>query len=264
MKLSIITPCYNSGKFLLEMLESVRKFHGNIPYEIIIVDDGSTDIETLEILDTIKDNTDIKLIRQKNQGANAARNKGCQSAAGKYLLFLDSDNRILENFISKGIEKLETDENTDIVYGKPVFFGDIGKRTFSTGPFDINRLLVESYIDMCSIVRKTVWEKVGGLDESKNLARLQDWEFYLNIYKHKGGFYYFNEFFYEYRISSGSITATVSNDKTEIAKRYIFNKHLELFESCLRRLYYHEKILKDSKDYKLGKLLLSPFRLFRK
>lgn len=84
---SIIIPTYNSGKTIIQTIESVKN-QTYTNYEIIVVDDGSTD-GTVEILKTIKG---IKLITQANQGVSAARNRGIEEAKGDYIAYLDSDD----------------------------------------------------------------------------------------------------------------------------------------------------------------------------
>ncbi len=104
--ISIIIPVYNSGNYLRETLESVRNYTGKSIYEIIIVNDGSTDNDTLELLNQLQ-NEGYSIIDQENKGPAAARNNGVECSRGKYLLFLDSDNRIKPSYIDKGIGILD-------------------------------------------------------------------------------------------------------------------------------------------------------------
>lgn len=94
-QLSIIIPVYNTGKYLDDCLTSL--LHQDIPheqYEIICVNDGSTD-NSLEILNGYaSDNENIQVIDQQNAGHAAARNVGLQAAQGRYVWFVDSDDYI--------------------------------------------------------------------------------------------------------------------------------------------------------------------------
>ncbi len=88
---SVVIPCYNQAQFLPEAIESVlAQTYRN--FEIIVVDDGSTD-NTSEVAHSYG----LRCIRQKNQGLSAARNTGFPESTGKYLVFLDSDDRLLPN-----------------------------------------------------------------------------------------------------------------------------------------------------------------------
>lgn len=84
---SVVIPTYNSVKTITETLESVRN-QTYLNYEIIVVDDGSTD-GTIDLLEKI---TDIIFIKQTNQGPSVARNRGVEEAKGDYIAFLDSDD----------------------------------------------------------------------------------------------------------------------------------------------------------------------------
>lgn len=107
MKFSIIIPVYNVEKYLSKCLESVFAQTCS-DYEIIAVNDGSTD-SSREILETYQNNhSNMKLINQKNKGLGGARNTGIQNAQGEFLVFLDSDDYIsnqmlesLDEYLSK-------------------------------------------------------------------------------------------------------------------------------------------------------------------
>ncbi len=94
IKFSIIIPTYNVDKYISKTLESIllQKYNN---YEIIIVDDGSTD-NTRQIINSIKDKR-IKLICQKNSGVSKARNEGIKNSKGDYIIFVDGDD-YLENY----------------------------------------------------------------------------------------------------------------------------------------------------------------------
>lgn len=95
-KLSVIIPAYDAEKFVIRCLDSVLASININDYEIIIIDDGSTD-KTIEILNTYVYNhndTCIRIIHQENSGQGVARNKGLTLANGKYVMFLDIDDSI--------------------------------------------------------------------------------------------------------------------------------------------------------------------------
>lgn len=100
MKLSVIIPVYNEEKVIADCLESL----GNQTYddfEIIIVDDGSTD-STLQILKNIKEiYKDLIILKQKHKGPAMARNKGSKEAHGKILVFVDADMTFEKDFLEK-------------------------------------------------------------------------------------------------------------------------------------------------------------------
>ena len=91
--ISVIIPLYNSEQYIAETIESVLN-QKDIGYEIIIVDDGSTDHSADICRRYLREN--VILFQQKNSGAPSARNKGMENAVGKYLLFLDSDDLLYD------------------------------------------------------------------------------------------------------------------------------------------------------------------------
>ncbi|PMN96594.1 glycosyltransferase family 2 protein [Vibrio sp. 10N.222.55.C12] len=96
MELSIIIPAYNSEREICNTLESIYNCinSGDILVEVIVIDDGSTDSTS----DVVKDNFPCaKLVKQENKGPGGARNSGIKVAKGRYLWFVDSDDRISEN-----------------------------------------------------------------------------------------------------------------------------------------------------------------------
>lgn len=107
-KVSIITPCYNSSKFLEETIASVlSQSYEN--WEWLITDDGSTD-NSLEILNRVNDPRLIILSADKNGGAGAARNLSLKNASGRYITFLDSDDYWEKDFLKEMVYFLRNNQ----------------------------------------------------------------------------------------------------------------------------------------------------------
>lgn len=102
MKVSVIIPTYNREKTIKRCIDSVVN-QSMPPYEIIVVDDGSTD-KTLKILN--EHFKDIKIIKQNHQGAQVARNAGILAAQGEYIAFLDSDDEWLADKLEVQVREL--------------------------------------------------------------------------------------------------------------------------------------------------------------
>lgn len=114
-QLSIIIPAYNCEKYIAKCINSVLSQELKYTHEIIIVNDGSTD-NTSNVLNQYRNIKNIHIIEQENKGFSGARNTGIDFATGRYLMFLDSDDEILENGIEKLLERAYT-YDTDIVEG---------------------------------------------------------------------------------------------------------------------------------------------------
>lgn len=104
MDASIIIPCYNSKAYLKDCLESVVKQETAYSYEIIVVNDGSTD-NTLDIISEFANKySHIVVIDQANKGFSGARNSGIRVARGKYLLFVDSDDYVKGSYVNNLVD----------------------------------------------------------------------------------------------------------------------------------------------------------------
>ena len=112
MKLSFVIPTYNYARFLERCLNSVIQQEAD-DYEIIIVDDGSTD-ETADIVSNIRHKNhsrEILYLYQQNAGPSVARNKGAAHATAEYLWFLDADDRLVEGSMRRMFSAI--DKNPD-------------------------------------------------------------------------------------------------------------------------------------------------------
>ncbi|MDN7244588.1 glycosyltransferase family 2 protein [Planococcus sp. N017] len=96
----MIIPVYNVEEYIVKSLESVVKQKGFQEYEVIVVNDGTKDRSIDLIQDIIQENSNIRLIEQKNKGQSEARNAGLRIAKGEYISFVDSDDWIEESMIS--------------------------------------------------------------------------------------------------------------------------------------------------------------------
>ncbi|SNR69947.1 glycosyltransferase family 2 protein [Hymenobacter mucosus] len=223
MKVSVVIPCFNHGQYIQEALQSVECNVGNIPYEIIIVDDGSTDAHTLMVMDVLEQGG-YTVIRQTNQGLAAARNVGISLARGKYIIPLDSDNKLHSNYLTKAVQLLDDNHEVEVVYGKPMFFGEeTGLR--EVGEYDFFKIIQCNYIDACALFRREVWQKVGGYDGAMPAMGNEDWEFWIHSFLLGTKFMYLNEICFYYRVSPNSMSVSVTRPGFEQNKTYIYTKH---------------------------------------
>ncbi len=184
MKLvSVIIPCYNQAHFLSEAIESVlSQTYRN--FEIIVVDDGSSD-NTFEVATRY---LGVRYIRQENKGQGAARNTGLRESKGDYLVFLDSDDRLLPEALEIGINCLDAHTECAFVYGRIKLITSDGSPLPTPEEICIERdhylnLLYWCYIYIPASVmfRRNVFESVIGFNPS--LSPAEDWDLYLRITK---------------------------------------------------------------------------------
>lgn len=114
-QLSIIIPAYNCESSVERCIKSVLLQKIKYTYEIIVINDGSTD-NTQDVLNKFENIENIHIIEQKNKGFSGARNTGIDFATGRYLMFLDSDDEMLPNSINALLDRAY-EYDADIVEG---------------------------------------------------------------------------------------------------------------------------------------------------
>jgi glycosyltransferase involved in cell wall biosynthesis len=179
---SVVIPCYNQAHFLGEAIESVLS-QSYTNFEIVVVDDGSTD-NTSEVAGRYDG---VRLIRQENRGLSGARNTGIRHSEGEYLVFLDADDRLLPGALEVGLWWFGAHPECAFVSGHFRYID-------TDGSFLVQRdqnyvgdwnhyaaLLMGNYIGMIAgaMFRRTVVESVGGFDTS--MVACEDYDLYLRI-----------------------------------------------------------------------------------
>jgi len=173
---SVIMPVFNRGGVVGEAVRSVlSQSYGNL--ELLICDDGSTD-ETWDVCYGFADPR-IKLIRQPNSGAAAARNRCMEAARGDYFAYLDSDNLWHPDYLRVMIEALKAAPGRPLGYANyfDVSVSDDGfaLNGITARDFDYELQINSPFIDLNSLVhQRSLFEAFGGFDET--LAALQDYD----------------------------------------------------------------------------------------
>ena len=263
MKVSIVIPCYNDGKYLKNAVESVVKIKSP-EVELIIVNDGSHDTETLQLLASYKQEG-LKVLSHENRGLAYTRNRGIKEARGEYILPLDADNIIKPGYIEKGIGLLDS-QRFDIIYARPFFLGeDLPDRKFNPYNFIGQDLFWGNYIDACAIYRKEVWETVGGYDEKMPYQGYEDWEFWVNCYLSGCRFKYIKEELFGYTIRKESMITQLMNEKKYAqCYDYIVKKHAIGMLKSLKGIYdVHKKQQRNYLKTSLKYLIKPVTELFK-
>jgi glycosyltransferase involved in cell wall biosynthesis len=169
-----VVTCFNYGRFLGEAIDSLLSQEGGPP-RILVVDDGSTDPQTLEVLDALP--AGVELLRQENQGLATARNNGLRRLDTRFLIVLDADDRLTPPALRLMREALDADESIGFAYGITRFFGD-WSGVMTMPPYDPYKLLYRHTIGSTCLMRRELFEDVGGYDPA--FRRYEDWEFWLH------------------------------------------------------------------------------------
>jgi len=257
---SIIIPCYNQGKILLETVESALNQNYK-PVEIIVINDGSTDLETLETLKNLP--ASVKQITIENSGPSVARNIAVRQSKGKYIVPLDADDLIENKTLMVCIPILESNASVAVVYGDNQKFG-AEEGVIKQSHFSARTILLFNSIAFCTVIRKDAYIKVGGLDEWMSKRGLEDWELWIRLNEAGWLFHHVDELFFKIRVQFTSRTYLEANKNLEELKKYVWNKHSASLAKQYELMYHDCKNLPQSLDYRLGRFVLSLIRKFKK
>lgn len=179
--ISIIMPAYNMPwAYIDEAVESVVN-QTYQDWELILVNDGSTDFTLGRLQHHQRAMPDkVSVIVQRNGGAASAQNRGIRAAIGEYVLILSSDDKIEPTFLEKMVGALETNPDVDIAGCDTQVF-DASYETYYTQPLSLDLQLCNNQMNYCSLVRRTVFDRVGLIDE--NMRGYEDWEFWIRCAK---------------------------------------------------------------------------------
>lgn len=174
---TILTPYYNPGPVFEETAQSVfqQSFQ---QWEWLIVDDGTTDEESLEILDRYRRRDKrIRVVRQENKGVSGARNTGFREARCEFVTQLDPDDLLEPTAIEKWVWFLVSYPEFSFVKGYGVGFG-AEEYLWNRGFHQSKEFLIHNAVNPTAMIRRSVQMEVGGCDES-NRRGLEDWDFWM-------------------------------------------------------------------------------------
>lgn len=222
--ISVVIPCFNHGQFLREAIDSVAaQTLGGV--EAVVVDDGSTDEQTLRVLDGLSGST--RIVRIPHQGLATARNAGISATNGTYILPLDADDRIAPSYLEKAVGVLEARPEVAIVYCQAELIGDVH------GPWDLPAysfpdVLIRPSIFASSVFRRSDWEKAGGFAAEMNLC-WEDYDFWLTLVERGGEVYRIPEVLFYYRQHASSMIGARTREDYVAMFRKLFDRHRELY-----------------------------------
>jgi glycosyltransferase involved in cell wall biosynthesis len=173
-EVTVIVTCFNYGAFLSESVQSALAQDGGEP-RVIVVDDGSTDAHTLAELERLPPR--VELVRQANAGVAAARNEALRRARTPYVLALDADDRLAVGALRALLDPLRADPAIGFSYGSIRFFGG-WEGVMKLAPYDPYRLLFRHSIGPSALVRRELFEGVGGYDPL--FRGYEDWDLWLH------------------------------------------------------------------------------------
>lgn len=233
-KVSVIVPCYNLGAYLDEAVESVlaQTFQD---FEIVIVNDGSTDPATNRLLlDYRRPRT--RVVQSDNRGVQAARNLAISHALGTYLCALDADDKLAPTFLERTTRILDDDPS--------VTFVSCWLRTFGAEDWvwkqdrcDLEELLGECTVATPALVRAAAVRDAGGYDERMPYPGYEDWDLWINLVERGARGIILPEVLFYYRRRPGSLSEACTRGEQHLAlMRYLVSKYETSYRAHLLEL----------------------------
>jgi glycosyltransferase involved in cell wall biosynthesis len=178
---SIVTPCFNHGRWLRECVRAVRE-QTYPQLEMIVCDDGSTEQETLVYLEELAaEESNVRVVRMhRNSGPSAARNRAVKHAAGRYVLAVDADNVLLPDAVERLVAQLQgAGEHVGYVYQNLQFFGN-REDYFEPPSFNTWLLTRGNYVDACALFDREIFDQGFRYPDDMRFGH-EDWDFVLSL-----------------------------------------------------------------------------------
>jgi len=221
--ITVVIPCFNHGRFMLESVDRALVQEGGPP-KVIVVDDGSTDEETIRALEEVPG--EVEVIRQKNAGVAAARNAGFENSDSELLLMVDADDRLTPDALDVLRPPLEANADVGYCYGLMKLIG-AWSGVLRFPDFDPYILLHRSIAGaQLGLVRRRCWEDAAGFDST--IDGYEDWDFCLSALEKGWRGLQIDRVTHEYRKHERS-----GNEEHRRRYRHVYRqiraKHAELF-----------------------------------
>lgn len=257
--ISIIITNYNYKKYVGPAIKSAQNQTVK-PQEIIVVDDGSTDDSIKEI-----EKYPVKLIKQKNLGVVAAKNRGFSESTGRFVLFLDADDILKPNATKEYIRKYREDRSVGFVYSGMEYFGS-EKGIYKSKPFNSKELRRGNYIHNSTLIKREAFLAVDGYHTGMNEG-YEDWDLYISIAEQGYLGAYVSKPLLRYRRHKGAISRNEIDQKKAIGIIYdVYNRHPRFFPKyfVLANKIYNRAYYGDDKASVFLRLLFFIFRIIHK
>jgi glycosyltransferase involved in cell wall biosynthesis len=268
---SVVVPCYNYSQFLGEALESVlRQTYAN--WECIIINDGSTDNTEFVAIKYCPKDSRFKYFYKDNGGHSSARNFGIRNSSGEYIMALDADDKISEQYLEKAVNEIENNDEIKIVSAQTQLFGDVEK-IVKMEKYDFRQLLIINYLFATNLFRKKDYDNTNGYDET--MLAFEDWNLWISLLKNGGKVLELPFVGYYYRQKKNSVFRQAVTDNKIVFRDLLklYNNNIDTYEkyfdSPVILIQENEKMKRviasyqKTKTYKIGKSINSIKNAFK-
>ncbi|HWM12787.1 MAG TPA: glycosyltransferase family A protein [Solirubrobacteraceae bacterium] len=173
--IAVVIPCHDDGATLEQAVESARG--QDVPVEVIVVDDGSTDPGTLTALDRLAA-AEVRVLRQENRGPGPARMTGLQSTRAEYVLPLDADDRLLPGALRILLGELDGNPSVVAAWGSARHFGGLEFVQNSLPTLDPWQLSYQNHLPLSALYRRDAVLAAGGW---RLAGGYEDWDLWMAL-----------------------------------------------------------------------------------
>lgn len=231
-RVSVVIPVYDLGAYLPQAVESVAA-QTYRDYEIVIIDDGSTDPATREVVDRYARSGTTRVLRTPNQGLAQARNHAITHARGAYVLPVDADDLVDPEFLARTVPVLDAEPRAGFVYTSVKVFGE-HEAEWPAEPFDLPRLLTHNIVGLATaLLRRQAWQEAGGYDPAMQYG-FEDWDLFIRMAAAGWQGVPVPDVLTLYRRRPGSmLSACNAPDRRPLVLRQLVEKNLATYETNL-------------------------------
>jgi glycosyltransferase involved in cell wall biosynthesis/GT2 family glycosyltransferase len=226
-RVSVVIPFFDMAGWLPATIESLDR-QTSRDFETILVDDGSTDADSIAIVERLeRERSDIRVIRRHNRGLAAARNAGIEAARGEWVLPLDADDLLAPTYIERTLDaahRCEADRPALVTTLVGVFQEYPPTRIWVSLGLERDLLGVLNVCSPCTaLIRRSALEEVGGYDQW--LTSYEDWDLYCTLAERGFSSVVVPEPLFLYRQREGSMRREVGEPREHRYRTYIQAKH---------------------------------------
>jgi peptidoglycan/xylan/chitin deacetylase (PgdA/CDA1 family)/glycosyltransferase involved in cell wall biosynthesis len=223
-RIAVVVTCHDLGRTLGEALDSVTR-QTRAASEIVVVDDGSTDIYTRQVLARLE-GSGTRVIQTGGRGASTARNAGAQATTAEYLVWLDADDVLDAGYFAAAAVRLDEEEAIDFVSCAMRAFGAASYVWSPTAATFVDAIATGAVPHASTMIRRRSWEAAGRFDESLRSFELLD--FWATVFERGGRGVILSEPLLNYRVRAGSgYRRSIQSDTYRDRLRHFYDKHRE-------------------------------------
>jgi glycosyltransferase involved in cell wall biosynthesis len=226
--LSVVVPFYNLGSYLQETLTSILAAV-RPPYEVIIINDGSTDIASLALLKEIESRgmENVRVVHTDNQGLASARNTGAEHARGEFLSFVDADDIVEEGFFAQALALLQRYANVTFVYSWVRYFGE-ATEIWPTWNAEFPYLLSHNMLTPLVVLRRSAFLQWARNTPAMEYS-LEDYEGWVGLVEAGGVGVSLARPLVRYRVRAGSMYRSANRNQLLYLYDVITQRHPEAY-----------------------------------